>query len=185
MGRREGERRRWEPDRRKLRGAKEPVCVGHFAEPFSGARSCESRDWVSGGLAVSLGETRQGNANKPKGDGETEVIRERVEARSSSLEEAEMASKRRRGTQPLPSPVFSAPWSVFVLYQSPHVGQGPEVFPSASFRECERKQTRLEIKRPEFWPDAGHLYSAETPSFLSPESSSITEVAGVSFSVIL
>lgn len=91
-----------------------PVGIGHFAQAFSGARICESRDWVSGGLAVSLGETRQGNANKPKGDGETEVIREWVKARSSSREAAEMAPKRRRGAQPLPSPVFSAPWCVFV-----------------------------------------------------------------------
>lgn len=61
-----GRGRRWEPDCRKLREAKEPVGVGHLAEAISGARSCESRDWAAGGIAVSLRETKQVNVNKHK-----------------------------------------------------------------------------------------------------------------------
>ena len=61
----EGRGRRWEPDCRKLRGAKETVGVDHFAEEFDSGRKL--RNLVVGqqeGQAISLREKRQVNVHK-------------------------------------------------------------------------------------------------------------------------
>lgn len=59
------------------------------------------------------------------------------------------------GTQPAFAPSSASP-----------LGQGWKVFLSASFRECGRKQTCLEVKRPEFQSDPGHSYLAAPQSFV-------------------